>query len=75
MGEDIEEGKLFINGYEYKGVTDIEFEEDHPQHEYKKFNVGYSGSGRLIITPRFRKKLIRKLKWWRFKYKILNRRL
>lgn len=71
MGEDLEEGKIFINGIEFKGVTDIEFEkivEDHP--EPKIYNNGYSISGELIINKRFKKQLLRKLKWWRFKYKI-----
>lgn len=62
MGEDLEEGKLFINGVEFKGVTNIEFEkivEYHP--EPKIYNSGYSMTGELIISRRFKKKLIRKL--------------
>ena len=73
MGEDLEDLRVFINGVEFKGVTNVDFEkvvEDHPKP--KIYNNGYSISGELIFNNTFKKKLIRKLKWFRFKYKIKN---
>lgn len=73
MGEDLENLKVFINGVEFKGVKNVDFEKvDVDHHKPKIYNSGYSMTGELIISKRFKKKLIRKLKWFRFKYKIKN---
>lgn len=64
--------KVFIDGVEFKGIQDIEFNLEPTNKEGFNFNYPSSFSGTLIMDRKTSKKVRRKMKRFLFKQKIKN---